>query len=493
MSLQNNNNALLTAFKALGDLEKNQLKGSLSGSPIALRLYDFLNEAKGDFLSMPKLINHVYASEKATGINEDVLKNRYFKLRQKFLTAIQQQQAPIKPSTTYSFKQEIALEAIRGMLAQNRFTEAEQQLEQLGKDCWDLNLFEFLPEVLDHLVFCSHALLKQDRAANYLKQLQKANELLHALNQCKLLSRKIFDITYNKGTKHANAELKKLSEIAGKHKQYPRFQLGYHHLSLYLKISDPNWLSMKQAVNRHLNTQKKLLQQHPNLPIFIIRPNYPIYQQFILLQTQIMVHFNQLEFNDGLIAIEQMYDLIQTHPILNIYRTVQFYNNMITFLVATRRLNRAKQLIAEFEKMLKQNQWTEDNQMVVLFLKVWIYTEPNSAATTTELKQLLAALSKVIAKRDKTDVGDRTTVRLCIFQFRLYYLLGQTNKAKAVLQNPRIHEWLKQNNLHMLFDGLINNTLNTADTKKQLNKIKYGGVAPDIFIIARWTEDMAMG
>src|SRR5687768_12794124 len=143
------NKELYDSFKKLGETAKAEIKFRLKDSPVGLQLFDYLEKCTNRNFKNRDIVENIY-KEELQSTPYQVLENRFFKLRKKFM---EEYSGNASPDMGLLAEQERALLLCRQLLNNNEIEAAYQQLAALEKECREKNIFELLPSVIDQMIF----------------------------------------------------------------------------------------------------------------------------------------------------------------------------------------------------------------------------------------------------------------------------------------------------------------------------------------------------
>src|SRR6185369_9957240 len=175
---------------------------------------------------------------------------------------------------------------------------AYKRLEELEKRCWQKNLFEVLPRVLDRLIFCNQSFNRIEENKTIYKRYDEAVRLNTLILQVLKKVRQVYEINYQKGISSARSELRFIKKMADVNTKYPRFEFIYHHLSLYYKLGSAEYIDKMQVLGKHHAAIKKIYAAHGNMTIFYT-PNYEYYQEVHLKEISMFYLYNKCDFEEA--------------------------------------------------------------------------------------------------------------------------------------------------------------------------------------------------
>jgi len=481
------NKEVFDGFKKLSDTEKSEFKHLFKDSPVALKLISFIENSKNRNFKNSEAVSFVYANE-----NEkyNVLENRYFKLRKKFLDTLtsltkKESEASILTQEEYQFF----------YLKNNSQLNKESvynQLIALEKECWAKNIFELLPAILDYLIFLNQTLNRNEKNKELFVKLELANKLLFDTNQLIFFARRIYEINYTKGIKHASKEFTLLKKLATKNKKYPRFLLCYHHISLYYKLGSSDYLNEMKVVSRHLATFKKLYSQNPLMPLVSYKMNYVKYQHFHFNMSTMFFYFNNCEFEEAYLAMKEVWKIVHANDsIFKIYRTESFYSNMVVAQNMTGKYAEGNETVDHYIQFLKEN-----NELTKLPLaytqKAELYVNSYPANGFIKLDQsfLLKNLEEYLKFVKKADNSQLSYEQVLFLKMRLSIVRKEYEQAMSILQQDALKKHINVSNIYnlykMLLSFFIQKNGSISDIHKKAVQQKYKATQPMQFMQLNW-------
>ncbi|MCW3071037.1 MAG: hypothetical protein JWO44_927 [Bacteroidetes bacterium] len=433
------NKYVYESYRKLSDTERAEFAGRFKNSPTVSKFIKFVERSPVPNFKTAAAIDSVYGDEKEqTAYN--VLENRFFKLRKKMLDELES----LKKNDTSLIhpEEELKFLAAKQLMASENKETAYKQLAELEKACWERNIFELLPAVIDQLIFCNQSFNRIENNKELFIRQEKAIGLLNDISICGMTTRKIYEINFTKGVKYATKELGLMRNLASKHKQYPRFLMCYHHVSAYYKLGSKDYEGDMQVVSRHLSAFKKLQAAHPMVPLMNYKVNYVQQQHMHFNQMIISFHFNRCEFEETYQVMKEVWELINREDsVLKMYKTEASYYNMVTAQSMAHRYTEALDTINDFMAYLKTNHQT-DKLVLANVLKARIYTEVYPQTYKMDpafLTEQVEEYVKVLKKSDNRMISlDQTLV----LKAKLLVLKGSYEKALKVVSDPVAQEYL---------------------------------------------------
>jgi hypothetical protein len=433
------NRELYDGFKKLSDTAKNELKFKLKDSPLARKLYEFLETTDNRNFRNREAVTKLYGEE-LNGSNYAILENRYFKLRKKFTE--EWLQSPETRPVLLTEEEEELLKC-KQLVMENHKEQAYQKLLQLEKNCWEKNIFELLPAIIDNLVFCNQALNRLERNEVLYERMQKAIVLQADCYRMILLARRIYEINFRKGVLHAKKELAEIKELGLKHKLYPRFTMCYHHVSLYYKLGSRDYLEDMQVISRHFRQHKELNSRYPYMPLVSYRRNYSIYQHMHYSQIQVFYHYNRMEFEDAYRAMREVWERIHgENEAYTLFKTESIYYNMFSSQRTTGRFAEAEKTIQLYIAFLKENNNT-GKLSYAYTLQAILLAFNYTAAREKDVPYFIEKTDEYI-RSIKGNTNVQTTLSEALLtKVKLFHLSGKQAEAVKVLKEKEVADSLK--------------------------------------------------
>ncbi|HXB12173.1 MAG TPA: hypothetical protein VNZ45_09325, partial [Bacteroidia bacterium] len=344
------NKQLHQSYKSLTETEQAELQQRYKDSPIGLRLIEFLTKsAKPDFKTTDA-VAHIYREDKAEEYR--VLENRFFKLRKKVLDEVQALQAD-KGGANLP-EEEAMLNKCKELISAGDKQMAYKLLTELEKTCWERNIFELLPSILDNMIFCNQAVNDTEKNRQLYPLLEQAIELQYDVNRAIMYIRQVYEVTLSIGPSHTKSLLLILKELATKNSKYPRFAMYYNYVSLSYKLSSMDYTQNMQVISRHLAEFKKLYAKHTLIPMVIYKANHAKLFHYHFSQINAFIHNNKLEFEEAYEAMKEMWTLANSDSLFKTYRSDSLYFNLFTLQCMTGRYREAYDTCELFLAFLKK-------------------------------------------------------------------------------------------------------------------------------------------
>ncbi len=418
------NAIIFEKLNALDSLQQQQLLTKIDNSPSLLRLYHIIRSLNKPHFNNYEVVEQLYPSE-INVIEYPKLENRYFKLRKTLIKKIDELYKDSTNSLTH-LEERIFNYRIKG----NTLTKKDyKDLLELEKEIFKLNLFDFLPKVYELIIAYNQNLNKLDTNLLYWKKYENALELSKDIQTMLMLSKKAYEENYRYGFEGLKKVTDEMLKIANKHKSELRFQLIYHFVSLYYKLSTENYKGKQKAVARHFNKVKNILNENPQMPIIWYKPGYLKSQQNYLREISAFYHYSRLEFSEAYQKFLEIWNISNADPdTKRVSETV--YYNMVQACIATKRFHKAI-VIAE-EMIEKFKDFHKYAMAHITYLDVYVSGYPLVKSNKVDfiLEKANQFLLNAKAKGDRNMIF-KAAVVIC----KAFYLKGDTRMAIKTLSD----------------------------------------------------------
>jgi hypothetical protein len=440
------NKELYDIFKGLNETERSELRNKLKDSPVALRFYEYLGDNKQRNFKNREAVNYIYGADAVTPY--PILENRYFKLRKKFFD--EYLSPPVQDESILA-DEEKELMRCRQLIQKNEKDAACKALAALEKTCWTKNIFELLPAIIDNLIFCNQLLNKLEKNAGLYARMDKAVRLQSDCYKMISLARKVYEINFRKGVSHAKKELSAMKELGIKNKDFPRFELCYHHVSLYYKLGSAEYIEDMQVISRHYGKLRGFIRKFPELPLISYRKNYVVYQHMHYRQMTVFYHYNRCEFEEAYRMMKEFYELTLQQPaIYGLYKSESLFFNMFNNCRATFRFAEADRILDDYSRFLRENNNME-KLIYAYTLKAILFSEARPNKLGMEAGLLKEKLDEYL-KRVKGENNVQTSYgEALVVKSRLYFIEGDFDKARQLIRNPEATSFLETFGLKDIF------------------------------------------
>jgi hypothetical protein len=469
------NKSLYDSYKKLTEPQRSDLNFKFKDSPVGLRLLHFLDTCKNRSFKNSDAVKAIYSDDSDTPYN--VLENRYFKLRKKISDELQTAES-IDPSNILT-DEELRLYKCKNLQLNANKELAFRQLSELEAECWEKNIFELLPSIIDQLIFFNQSFNRLEKNVELHKRLELAIQLQYDMNRFAMLARQIYEINYKAGIKSAKKELNSLKEIASRNEKYPRFLMCYHHISLYYKLGSQEYIGEMQVVSRHLSEFKKLYALHPLMPLISYKLHYVKYQHFHFNQSTMFYHFNRCEFREAADCMKEVWNLVHSsNSIFGIYRTESLYNNMFTVQRLAGLYKEANITSDYFLDFMKENN-QHDKLPLVYTQKARLYADvyPEKSLIKMDPGFLTAQVEEYIKKVRKEDNSQLPLEQALVLRMVLHIISGNLKKAKDMLKDEVIGRYLSSLNALESFRLLVQYMEDLTPASRELSELHKKAVA----------------
>lgn len=486
------NKELYDSFKKLTDTAKNELRHKLKDSPVATNLFEYLDKAAVRTFKNRDVVSVIYTHEEKE-IPYAVLENRYFKLRKKFLDEWLQETAP---ATNVLAEEEQELLRCKELIMQNQKEQAYHKLCELEKECWDKNIFELLPSIIDNLIFCNQTLNKLERNEKIFQRQLQAITLQADCYKMITLARKVYEINFRKGVKYARKELAEIKELSQKNKAYPRFLSTYHHVSLYYKLGSRDYLEDMQVISRHFRQYKELNEKYPEIPLVSYRKNYSAFQHMHYRQIQVFYHFNRMEFEDAYQAMRDIWKMMYSgNEVYSIFKTESIYVNMFSNQRFTERFQEAEETIKAYSEFLKENNMTS-RMHYAYTMQAIILAFSKSKMRIKDIPYFLEKTNDYLKSIKINENVQTSAAEVILTKAKLYFLLGEKAKSLSLLKDKETQEFMKQHSLNELYEYIFSSKsdlLQKREIKKLLHKRIVSCRVPEELWELKWIREALEG
>lgn len=482
------NHILYDTYKKLSETELAEWRHSYKDSEVGLRLIAFLAQCTNPNYKNADAVGFIYknSSDEEFG----VLENRYFKLRKKALNDLKEISSG--DSGKLVTEEEEVLNECRQLISTGDKKVAYKQLVELEKTCWDRNIFELLPSILDNLIFLNQTFNQMERNSDIYTVLEKAITLQYDVNRACMLTRQIYDIMLTKGLKFTKKQFAGLKELADKNKNYPRFAMCYHHTSLYFKSSSPDYLGNQQVVSRHHADFKKLYAENPLVPLISYKPDYDKFTHFHYCQIMTFYHNNRGEYEEAYEAMRETWNMAHNaNSVFSRYRSETLFFNMFSMQLITGRYRDALETCNMYSIFVKENGKSEK----LVFANMWkaiLYVNAFPQTFKMDVAYLLEQTEEYIKWVKTHPIIEFPYHHALGYKAQLFVLMGKYKEAKELIAKTEAGKYFKEMNADDLVNELIDvlsnpnaeKSLQDLVKKGQQRKLKASGA--DAFMVIQW-------
>lgn len=430
-------------YQELSLENKAQLQLDFKKSPKMLSYLQALEEV--EYLSTQKAIQVIYADESAL-VENTTLINRFYKLRHTLhIHLLQLLKNTLKSST----EEETELKFLQLLLLKNEHAYVLKKAKKLEQKCWEDNIFELLPELINVIISSIHFHQSSNvtEIAAYIEKLDQANDLLYELNKFKnyvntFRLKLLNTYTYDDVITHYTQIIKKMRRKASTLKEHTRFSLIYHYIGFMIG-SQIQTLVQKtgNVLTRHLNQLEKILAEHPNMPIIKYIPNYRLHTTDSLLLKQALYWYQKGNMQKSYSCILKEEQLIQENNNIYLIRSDSDFHNILICCWGAK----------EYEAVLKYTKEFKDFQLSNTSIKketpYFVYELLGYPGLFPEKKhpnplQLIKMTNQFLKDSDENS----TWVYEIVGTFAMVY--GYFEQSRAFLEHPplvKMHQSIPDN------------------------------------------------
>lgn len=330
------------------------LKNHFKNSPTTTKLITYFLQIRKETVNTSEAVKYIYGT-KADGAGYRTCENRFYKLRRKLQDYLQMHVGPDQSILT---TEENNLLHAKSLIIKSQYKEALKLLEATEKSCREKNLFEFWPEVLDTLIATRQSLNMLDENPDLHKRFTESLLLFTDLMEAKNTTRRIYEVNFKEGTIAAEPLFKKLSALARKHPDRPRFKLIYNFVAGYYKTGsgDANIRPKTNVTNRHIGVAKRIMLQYPGMPVIQHTAIGQLLQRYRLMELQAMAYYNALRFQEAVMEITTLYDIVtKKDSAMNRLKNEILYTNTLRILVGAGKFIEALKVVKAYIRFLLEN------------------------------------------------------------------------------------------------------------------------------------------
>lgn len=449
-------------YQELTPAHKEALQLTFKKSPRMLRYIQALDDL--GYVSTQKAIQLIY-SDDTRHIDDATLMNRFYKLRRNLhLHLLQVCQNNLKSSTD----EEIELKFLQLLSQKNEHAYLLERAQKLEKKCWEDNLFELLPDLLNLIISALHFYQPENtkKIAAYIEKLDQANDLLYTLYKFKNYTNtfRLQIITannYEELATHYSSIINKMRRKANLLKPYARFNLIYHYTGFLVGSQLYNIVyKTGNVLSRHLNQLEKLLAQHPHMPIVSYIPNHRVYSLNSILINRAVYWYQKGNSTKSYESILQYEQLIDRHSDVYIRNTVNEFHNILLCCWGAKEYNAVLKYAQELKTFQSINSSIE-REMPYYIYEMMAYTGLYPKKKHTNPLKLIALGGKFLKKSDQSCVWMYEAVG----SFALVY--GFFEQSRYYLEHPLLLEFQAKIPKDLRTVELLN--LAEADDKRGLH------------------------
>ncbi|HVA99332.1 MAG TPA: hypothetical protein VNG53_10595 [Bacteroidia bacterium] len=480
------NKHLHDLYHRLDEIERSKIKHKFKNSPVLLSLVDYIEVCKNPNFKSAAAVEFIYKKEK-NAQTYSVLENRYFKLRKKLQNELQE--VSIEKTQNVLAAEEQMLNHCKFLIAEGDKKQAHKELTELKNKCWEKNIFELLPSIIDNLIFCNQTFNNIDKNKTLYVEMRLAIDLQHDMNRVNMLARKLYDVFFTQKNKIKEV-LKSINEFALKNKTYPRFAMCYHHLSLYYKLSSQTYLENMQILSRHLSAFKKLYSGNPLIPLMAYKANYEKHIHFHFYQITALFQMSKVEFEEANTAMKKMMDLVKSKDsTFKIYNTETLYYNYFLTQCFTSRYKEALETCDLYTTFLKENKQTE-KRLFPNVLKSFVFVSSYPQTFNLDADYLLKQLSEYIKKAE--DNTRMSLAQTMLIKAEFFLLKGKYKEAEKIVNDEKVKNALQDLNAYFFYKDVISGLKNNFSKEKwkiinkEIQQQLYKATKLDEFMVFGW-------
>jgi hypothetical protein len=487
MSSQNHNLLLTEQFSKLSGLQKDKLTNEFRNAPLMIKLIGFLEKQGKKSFSSHACISKVYDID-ISDSNYRVVENRFFKLRKKLLDRLSDLSASIVP-TTHALDEEMELRECIDLLNKGQKELSYKRLEELEKRCWQKNLFELLPRILDRLIFCNQSFNRIEENKAIYSRYDEAVRLNTLVLQVLKKVRQVYEINYQKGITAAKSELRFIKKVADQNLKYPRFAFIYNHLSLYYKLGSSEYLDKMQVLGKHHAAVKKIYSEHGNMTIFYT-PNYEYYQEVHLKEISMFYLYNKCDFEE---AYQESCALKKFISSNNSPKAESFFYNAFRAELAAGKYSDAKQTIDEYAEVLRRNNQTDRMPFVhALHMMLYVYAYPKVKVDN------LSYTEKMFEQYIKWAQKNRNLItpyeEALVIQVGYNHIRGRHDENLQLVKQKELEKYFENAELYRLFIDFNKHFAAGGDKRHlraRIDSLKFKVLTPNSVLLLKRMSDFA--
>lgn len=488
------NKKLYDDYKKLNEVEASELGFKFKDSPVGLKLIDFLQRCTNRNYKNSDAVAFIYDGEKDKS-EYSVLENRYFKLRKKIHDELLRSTSDAQSGELLTDEQ-LVLYRNKNLTSATNKEGAYKELVELEKVCWEKNIFELLPDIIDQLIFLNQSFNRLERNKALFERLEKSINLQYDMNRCQLLARRLYEINYTKGIKFAKHELSVIKDLAEKNREFPRFLMCYHHISMYYKLGSQDYLHYQQVVSRHIAAFKKLFAKNPEIPLLSYKVNYTKFQHFHFNHITMFYHFNRCEFNEAYHFMKDSWDLVHDNDsALKVHKTESLYFNLATSQAMAGYYSEANETTDLFVKFLKENNQQEKLPFAYV-QKARIISDTFPQTFKMDLGFLMDQVEEYIKRVKKTENVQASLEQTLALKVKLLIIQKEFEKALKLLEDKQVKNYLEQLKSYDLILELVCVLEDDKEIRKKLEDLfkkvqqrKHKATTPGEFMHLNWIQN----
>jgi len=357
----------------------------------------------------------------------------------------------MKNSPICLIKEEQELAFLRLMIIKNEHVYALAQLQLLEKKCWEKNLFELLPEIIQLILRAIFACkgLDQEEKNTYLKKLELANDLLSTLQKLNYyLYYVLANIEeYQNVIEIVRRKIKKL-------KSYPRFTMFYHFLAFGSGVYLEDLVKKtSNAMSRHLNQLNKLKEEYPNMPITDLEPYHREKMEINFAMKEAMFWHYKKNPKKSYQAISRRKAILKTSPELYPKLSEAELHNLIYFCINAEQYDDALGYVGALEAFQAANPSDQIDSPYFIYQMV-IYTALFPGTKNAEPYELVVKIKEFL---EGSDV-ESAWIYESLSEYCIIY--GFYEDAQVLLNHPQTILFLEKYRLKNYTQNLLDCVVN---------------------------------
>lgn len=389
-------------------------------------------------------------SDELTDQNYMQLQNRYFKLRKKLMEFYKRESSDIENLLTH---EEYLFAKCRQLIQKKDIETARKELAELGQRCWDLNIFELLPDVLNRMIYCNQVFQRLDDNEELFSQMKVAIELEADVKLMHMLFQQAYGVVVEKGYNASLSYFRKMKVLYLKHKGFPRFQMMYHlyNIALGTAFQGKNF----QALMRHQNAFKAIRAKHPEMPCENYQPNHIENTAAYMFGRQLAMHYIKGDAETSYHIMLEYWSLLNKGKgYLRI--GLRDYVNRILIENTTGRYENALETAQNLLQFIKEND-KSGNVLEAYHYVTQCYRSGFPELRCKNPQFYLGKVDKYIEQLSETDSSLLGDVHLTRAELCLLYKMHR--KAANSIAHASCQEFLKSLNMPEIFQTCFDYTL----------------------------------
>lgn len=416
------NRELLHLYTDLSSTVKTQTLQHFKRSPRVLHYLQLLEEG---IENTPKLVAQIYATEvHKTSIT--ALTNRFYKLRSRVHVWLLQQ---MQYNETTQVPEQQQLTFFRLLVNKNEHIYVLPRLQALLAQCWTLQMFELLPEVIELTLRAGYAAntFTLEQRMELAEQMKEAQQLLHLLQQIKQTFYHLWlDV---EGYASKVAMLRRL--IKPYKETYPRLELLYHYIAFCMGVHREDLVHRTSgAMVRHLNAFNKLRKQHPDLPIRLIEPFYQQESLAFFYSKEAVFWYSKDKLRKCVLALKKRRTLLDQTPAFVSVTSAPDLHNSICFCIYAKEYATALQYIEELATYQDINRG-DPSEFPCAIYEMIIYSANYAQQRHPQPERLLEQVRTFLEEKAPSP---SFWIRITLIEFALLY--GADQLALEASQHP---------------------------------------------------------